>query len=189
MKDERILKKVAKLLKMYGVAEDELQKFMADVQDAKYDDQEEIEEAETDEEVAEQPVEEEATEPVEEESVETETTEGNEGGEEEMETGEQEVANDSEEVPVAEEEAPVVPQETEQVEGNDIEAVKAESEIEELKKTNEALASRLKALEDVVMQLGLVKEQESPVGESPMANPVEAGENDAFARINKRRLG
>lgn len=38
MTDERILKKIGKLLTLYGVEEEEKEKFLADVQDAKYDD-------------------------------------------------------------------------------------------------------------------------------------------------------
>lgn len=41
MTDEKILKKIGKLLSLYGVEEEEKAKFLADVQDAKYDDDEE----------------------------------------------------------------------------------------------------------------------------------------------------
>lgn len=51
MTDEKILKKIGKLLSLYGVEEEEKAKFLADVQDAKYDDEEEevVEEVEKDE--------------------------------------------------------------------------------------------------------------------------------------------
>ena len=43
-KDERILKKVGKLLSLYGVTDEEKEKFLLDLEDKKYDDQEEVEE-------------------------------------------------------------------------------------------------------------------------------------------------
>ena len=73
-KDERILKKVGKLLSLYGVADKEKEKFLLDLEDKKYDDQEEVEEVseteetpteeveETEEVVDETPTEEEPTE-------------------------------------------------------------------------------------------------------------------------------
>ena len=58
MKDERILKKVDKLLKLYGVEDDEREKFLLDLKDKKYDDQEELEEVdETEDETIEEPAE------------------------------------------------------------------------------------------------------------------------------------
>ena len=44
MKDEKILKKVGKLLKIYGVDDKEIDKFVLDLQDKKYDDQDANEE-------------------------------------------------------------------------------------------------------------------------------------------------
>ena len=73
-KDERILKKVGKLLSLYGVTDEEKEKFLLDLEDKKYDDQEEVEEVseteetpteeveETEEVVDETPTEEEPTE-------------------------------------------------------------------------------------------------------------------------------
>ena len=37
MKDEKILKKVGKLLSMYGVSDEEKEKFLLDLKDKKYD--------------------------------------------------------------------------------------------------------------------------------------------------------
>jgi hypothetical protein len=42
-KDEKILKKVGKLLSIYGVSDEEKEKFLADVQDTKNDEEEPIE--------------------------------------------------------------------------------------------------------------------------------------------------
>lgn len=47
MTDEKILKKIGKLLTLYGVDENEKEQFLADVQDAKYDD--DVEETVTEE--------------------------------------------------------------------------------------------------------------------------------------------
>ena len=43
MTDEKILKKIGKLLKMYGASDEEAQKFLIDIEDTKYDDEEEAE--------------------------------------------------------------------------------------------------------------------------------------------------
>lgn len=52
MTDEKILKKIGKLLSLYGVDEEEKAKFLADVQDAKYDEEEVVEEVVKEDEVA-----------------------------------------------------------------------------------------------------------------------------------------
>lgn len=86
-KDERILKKVGKLLSLYGVTDEEKEKFLLDLEDKKYDDQEEVEEVseteetpteeveETEEVVDETPTEEPVQEPTEETPTEEEPTE------------------------------------------------------------------------------------------------------------------
>lgn len=70
-KDERILKKVGKLLSLYGVTDEEKEKFLLDLEDKKYDDQEEVEEvSETEETPTEEPVQEPVEETEEEQPVE-----------------------------------------------------------------------------------------------------------------------
>ena len=77
-KDERYLKKIGKLLKMYGVEDEEqIQNFLNDIQDAKYDDEEHDENSST-ETSQEETTTEEVANDSEETGSEEETTEGEE---------------------------------------------------------------------------------------------------------------
>ena len=200
MTDERILKKIGKLLKLYGVEdEDQIQKFLNDVEDKKYDEDEEeaetpVEEKQVDEEKVELEEKPEKTEEVveseekveEEPSLELEESED----EEATETEETEVENE----PLLEEE----PQQEQVVEGNEEEvggeepeekaAYDFQAKIEELEKTNEGLSARISTLEDIVAKLG-VEEPDQTMGASPNGNPVNQEYNSAFDEINRKRVG
>lgn len=131
MTDEKILKKIGKLLSLYGVSEEEKAKFLADVQDAKYDDDEEevVEEVvETDETTTtdEAPVVEEQEEVIDEELP------TNEGVEEEQ--------------PLVEEEEP---------------EVDYKAKYEELKGVIDGLVARIEPLENIVAKLGVPEKDES----------------------------
>lgn len=130
-KDERILKKVGKLLSLYGVTDEEKEKFLLDLEDKKYDDQEEVEEVseteetpteeveETEEVVDETPTEEPVEEPVEQPTEETPTEE-----------------EPTESLPVAQDH-------------------------EEVQKTIDGLVARIESLEDLVKKLGVKVEDDS----------------------------
>lgn len=194
-KDEKILKKIGKLLTIYGVNDEEKQKFLADVQDTKYDDQEELESGE------EKPVEESPTEeslgeekPVEEQSMEEkpaeeqpqeevaseEKVEENSAEETVEEQPQEEVANESEK--------PVEEQPTEELAEEET-VFDPQAKIEEQQKTIDGLVARISSLEDIVSKLSVSAEEDKTIGASSSGNPVEEGSNDAFDEINRKRVG
>lgn len=173
-KDEKILKKIGKLLTMYGVNEEEKNKFLADMEDAKYDDQEELEENQ-----------EETETPVEEEQVEEQPKENEElPMEEETETESpmEEEVEPTDEVPMEEQpmEQPVEEQEP---------VFDPKQVYEEQQKTIEGLTSRLQALEDIVSKLGVEQPKDQTLGASAQGNAIDEGRNDAFEEINRKRVG
>lgn len=201
-KDERILKKVGKLLSMYGVTEEEKQKFLADLQDKKYDDQEELNEGDANE----------AVEPTEEsmggeEAEPMEDTAPVEGGEEPMEEApmgeepaddmvEEDVGETPDQAPV--EEAPVeeIPEPMEEQpqpveptpEPMGMEQPAAEPNAnEETQKTIDGLVARIESLEDIIKKLGV--QVDSGFGTSPTNESNEVAEESEFDRINRLRRG
>ena len=170
-KDERILKKVGKLLSLYGVADKEKEKFLLDLEDKKYDDQEEVEEVseteetpteeveETEEVVDETPTEEPVEEPVEETEEETEE--------------EQPVEQPTEETPTEEEPTESLP---------------VAQDHEEVQKTIDGLVARIESLEDLVKKLG-VKVEDDSFGEKPNNQSTESYQENEFDRYNKLRRG
>ena len=205
MKDAKILKKISRLLSMYGVDDEEKNKFMTDLQDAKYDDPNDDEE-----------------ETVEEEKVEeTENVEGEEetGGNteeaekvEETETEEKEVGEDAEdsgstdaepeepvETPV-EEPAPEEPaEELPPQEENGVQEVEQPGDVPtedpnqvdreaEYKATIEALEARIASLENVVQKLGTPAE-ENPIGVEPTNPSGESAKESEFDTYNRLRTG
>ena len=188
-KDERILKKVGKLLKLYGVPDEEKEKFLADLQDKKYDDQDDLNE----------PDEVEETEEVEEENPTEEV------GEEEVE--EQEVSEDAEEPaepepteepveePLPEEPMAEAPMAEEQppVEENPMEQQMEQPQtandprVEEMSKTIEGLLDRISSLEDIVKKLGTPVEEN--IGVEPHNPSGESLQESELDRYNKLRMG
>lgn len=164
MNDERILKKVGKLLSMYGVNEEEKNKFLLDLKDKKYDDQEEVEEVAEDEQVNEEQVMEEPTE----EKVEDVKEEKVEDVEEQPE----QPVEDVEEAPVEE----VEPQ------------VDFDAKFKEYEDTINGLVARIESLEDVVKKLG-VAEQEEAFGEKPENEGAGASKETSFDKYNRLRTG
>ena len=170
-KDERILKKVGKLLSLYGVADKEKEKFLLDLEDKKYDDQEEVEEVseteetpteeveETEEVVDETPTEEPVQEPVEET--------------EEEQPVEQPVEQPTEETPTEEEPTESLP---------------VAQDHEEVQKTIDGLVARIESLEDLVKKLG-VKVEDDSFGEKPNNQSTESYQENEFDRYNKLRRG
>ena len=170
-KDERILKKVGKLLSLYGVADKEKEKFLLDLEDKKYDDQEEVEEVseteetpteeveETEEVVEETPTEEPVQEPVEET--------------EEEQPVEEPVEQPTEETPTEEEPTESLP---------------VEQDHEEVQKTIDGLVARIESLEDLVKKLG-VKVEDDSFGEKPNNQSTESYQENEFDRYNKLRRG
>ena len=170
-KDERILKKVGKLLSLYGVADKEKEKFLLDLQDKKYDDQEEVEEVseteetpteeveETEEVVDETPIEEPVQEPVEET--------------EEEQPVEEPVEQPTEETPTEEEPTESLP---------------VAQDHEEVQKTIDGLVARIESLEDLVKKLG-VKVEDDSFGEKPNNQSTESYQENEFDRYNKLRRG
>ena len=170
-KDERILKKVGKLLSLYGVTDKEKEKFLLDLEDKKYDDQEEVEEVseteetpteeveETEEVVDETPTEEPVQEPVEETEEETEE--------------EQPVEQPTEETPTEEEPTESLP---------------VAQDHEEVQKTIDGLVARIESLEDLVKKLG-VKVEDDSFGEKPNNQSTESYQENEFDRYNKLRRG
>ena len=162
-KDERILKKVGKLLSLYGVTDEEKEKFLLDLEDKKYDDQEEVEEVseteetpteeveETEEVVDETPTEEPVQEPVEE----------------------------------TEEEQPVEETPTEE---EPTESLPVAQDHEEVQKTIDGLVARIESLEDLVKKLG-VKVEDDSFGERPNNQSAESYQENEFDRYNKLRRG
>lgn len=170
MNDERILKKVGKLLSMYGVNEEEKNKFLLDLKDKKYDDQEEVEEVAEDKQVNEEEVIEEPTE----EKVEDVKEEKIEDVEEQPE----QPVEDVEEAPVEE------PVEEEQVEPQ----VDFDAKFKEYEDTINGLVARIESLEDVVKKLG-VAEQEEAFGEKPENEGAGASKETSFDKYNRLRTG
>ena len=170
-KDERILKKVGKLLSLYGVADKEKEKFLLDLEDKKYDDQEEVEEVseteetpteeveETEEVVEETPTEEPVQEPVEET--------------EEEQPVEESVEQPTEETPTEEEPTESLP---------------VAQDHEEVQKTIDGLVARIESLEDLVKKLG-VKVEDDSFGEKPNNQSTESYQENEFDRYNKLRRG
>ena len=170
-KDERILKKVGKLLSLYGVTDEEKEKFLLDLEDKKYDDREEVEEVseteetpteeveETEEVVDETPTEEPVQEPVEET--------------EEEQPVEEPVEQPTEETPTEEEPTESLP---------------VEQDHEEVQKTIDGLVARIESLEDLVKKLG-VKVEDDSFGEKPNNQSAESYQENEFDRYNKLRRG
>ena len=170
-KDERILKKVGKLLSLYGVTDEEKEKFLLDLEDKKYDDQEEVEEVseteetpteeveETEEVVDETPTEEPVQEPVEEA--------------EEEQPVEEPVEQPTEETPTEEEPTESLP---------------VAQDHEEVQKTIDGLVARIESLEDLVKKLG-VKVEDDSFGEKPNNQSAESYQENEFDRYNKLRRG
>lgn len=170
-KDERILKKVGKLLSLYGVTDEEKEKFLLDLEDKKYDDQEEVEEVseteetpteeveETEEVVDETPTEEPVQEPVEET--------------EEEQPVEEPVEQPTEETPTEEEPTESLP---------------VAQDHENVQKTIDGLVARIESLEDLVKKLG-VKVEDDSFGEKPNNQSTESYQENEFDRYNKLRRG
>ena len=167
-KDERILKKVGKLLSLYGVTDEEKEKFLLDLEDKKYDDQEEVSETEetpteeveeTEEVVDETPTEEPVQEPVEET--------------EEEQPVEEPVEQPTEETPTEEEPTESLP---------------VAQDHEEVQKTIDGLVARIESLEDLVKKLG-VKVEDDSFGEKPNNQSAESYQENEFDRYNKLRRG
>lgn len=204
-KEERYLKKIGKLLTLYGVSEKEKSNFLADIQDAKYDDPDDEEEkVKTEETSTEQETTADGEEKVEnEEKVETETKSGDEeestkteseevksqeGEEETKTTGEEETTESDQEVPPT-----LEGEENQEQEGSEEETIEfnPESEIKELKKANEGLSARLSALEEIVKEFGVEEtdEEDQTIGASPSGNAIDETQESAFDRINRKRIG
>ena len=183
MNDERILKKVDKLLKLYGVVDEEREKFLLDLKDKKYDDQEEVEET----------VEEKEELPTENGEVEEQPAEEEVG--EEI-ANEDEVAKDGEEVveeekPTDDVEQPLPEQpEVEQPMEEPVDQVveQPQQPNEDVAKTIEGLMARIESLEDIVKKLGTPVEDEN-IGVAPQNPSGESFEESEFDRINRLRRG
>lgn len=166
-KDERILKKVGKLLSLYGVTDEEKEKFLLDLEDKKYDDQEEVEEVSETEETPTEEVEE-----TEEVVDETPTEEPVEETEEEQPV-EEPVEEPTEETPTEEEPTESLP---------------VAQDHEEVQKTIDGLVARIESLEDLVKKLG-VKVEDDSFGERPNNQSTESYQENEFDRYNKLRRG
>lgn len=166
-KDERILKKVGKLLSLYGVTDEEKEKFLLDLEDKKYDDQEEVEEVSETEETPTEEVEE-----TEEVVDETPTEEPVEETEEEQPV-EEPVEQPTEETPTEEEPTESLP---------------VAQDHEEVQKTIDGLVARIESLEDLVKKLG-VKVEDDSFGEKPNNQSTESYQENEFDRYNKLRRG
>lgn len=166
-KDERILKKVGKLLSLYGVTDEEKEKFLLDLEDKKYDDQEEVEEVSETEETPTEEVEE-----TEEVVDETPTEEPVEETEEEQPV-EEPVEEPTEETPTEEEPTESLP---------------VAQDHEEVQKTIDGLVARIESLEDLVKKLG-VKVEDDSFGERPNNQSAESYQENEFDRYNKLRRG
>ena len=166
-KDERILKKVGKLLSLYGVTDKEKEKFLLDLEDKKYDDQEEVEEVSETEETPTEEVEE-----TEEVVDETPTEEPVEETEEEQPV-EEPVEQPTEETPTEEEPTESLP---------------VAQDHEEVQKTINGLVARIESLEDLVKKLG-VKVEDDSFGERPNNQSTESYQENEFDRYNKLRRG
>ena len=195
-KDERILRKVGKLLALYGVNPEEKEKFLKDLQDKKYDEEEaepgEEENLETEEKeevkVEEEPGE---TKPeTEVEEVEEEKVAEKEPAEEgEKVEGEQEELTEETKVEGEEEQVEQPGGEEEKVEEEVVNEFDYKSGYDELKKSNEGLSARVKALEEIVAELGVEKEEDKTIGANPAGNAIDETYNSAFDEINRKRVG
>ena len=161
-KDERILKKVGKLLSLYGVTDKEKEKFLLDLEDKKYDDQEEVEEVSETEETPTEEVEE--TEEVVDETPTEEPV---------QEPVEEPVEQPTEETPTEEEPTESLP---------------VAQDHEEVQKTIDGLVARIESLEDLVKKLG-VKVEDDSFGEKPNNQSTESYQENEFDRYNKLRRG
>ena len=170
-KDERILKKVGKLLSLYGVADKEKEKFLLDLEDKKYDDQEEVEEVSETEETPTEEVEE-TKEVVDETPTEEPVQEPVEETEEEQPV-EEPVEEPTEETPTEEEPTESLP---------------VAQDHEEVQKTIDGLVARIESLEDLVKKLG-VKVEDDSFGEKPNNQSTESYQENEFDRYNKLRRG
>lgn len=159
MTDEKILKKIGKLLSLYGVDEEEKAKFLADVQDAKYDDDEE--------EVVEEVV----------EKDEVPATDETPDVEQEEEVIDEELPTDE----VVEEEQPVVEEEKET-------EVDYKAKYEELKGVIDGLVARIEPLENIVAKLGVPEKDES-FGVEPQAESEKDEALSYFDELNRKRTG
>lgn len=182
MTDEKILKKVGKLLKLYGVSDEEKEKFILDLQDKKYDDQEEVEEV-----VEEKPTEEFK----EEEKVE-------EVGEEEQPLVEEEPAEEPAQ-PVEEQQEEDLPVEQPEMEQPPVDQPQPElpteqpqpveqldARFEEIKKTLEGFDARLKAFEDLAGKLAIP--ENTDIGLPANNEGANVGES-SFDDFNRKRMG
>lgn len=185
-KQEKLLRKIDKLLARYGVEDEEARKnFLEDL--SKYNGEEE---EKVDEETSQE------TEKVEDEKVETEEvkTETEEKVEEEKPIEEEAQETETEIKEEETQEQPKEEVEAEQVEEKQEEAATEtekvvddfSSKFEEYSKTLEALSSRIASMEDIVAKLGV---PESPVGLEPNAQAKVQGENDAFDYFVHKRIG
>ena len=170
-KDERILKKVGKLLSLYGVTDEEKEKFLLDLEDKKYDDQEEVEEVSETEETPTEEVEE-TEEVVDETPTEEPVQEPVEKTEEEQPV-EEPVEQPTEETPTEEEPTESLP---------------VVQDHEEVQKTIDGLVARIESLEDLVKKLG-VKVEDDSFGEKPNNQSAESYQENEFDRYNKLRRG
>lgn len=170
-KDERILKKVGKLLSLYGVTDEEKEKFLLDLEDKKYDDQEEVEEVSETEETPTEEVEE--TEEVVDETPTEEPVEEPVQETEEEQPVEEPVEQPTEETPTEEEPTESLP---------------VAQDHEEVQKTIDGLVARIESLEDLVKKLG-VKVEDDSFGEKPNNQSAESYQENEFDRYNKLRRG
>lgn len=170
-KDERILKKVGKLLSLYGVTDEEKEKFLLDLEDKKYDDQEEVEEVSETEETPTEEVEE--TEEVVEETPTEEPVQEPVQETEEEQPVEEPVEQPTEETPTEEEPTESLP---------------VAQDHEEVQKTIDGLVARIESLEDLVKKLG-VKVEDDSFGERPNNQSTESYQENEFDRYNKLRRG
>lgn len=181
MKDEKILKKVGKLLSMYGVSDEEKEKFLLDLKDKKYDDQEEIEEESVDSEEEFEPVENEEQAPVEEDGL----MQDEEAAPEQEVPEEQPAPEQPQPEPVPEENPMEAPQEEQPME----QPVPEESNGEEAAKANEALLARIEALEDIISKMGIPLQGGEDVGLTPSNPAGESQVENEYDRFNKMRMG
>lgn len=206
MKDEKILKKINKLLSSYGVDDEKLrEEFLADLVSMKDKDEEVVEEKDTSAETEkvetpkedETPIEEnkeveETTEVENKEEVET-TEEPKEEVEETEKVEEEEPSNESEENSNVEEQKEEVVEDETIVKAEELDEQPKEeyqidygAKIDEQNKTIEALVARLTSLEDIISKLGV---EQKPVGLAPETSASMQGENDAFNYFTRKRLG
>ena len=203
-KDEKLLKKIDRLLKLYGVEDEEQRKkFLTDVEDAKYD-EEEHDENSSEEQKTEQVGTEQQEEAEETQETTTETESEEESSGEEQETESEETSNDEESSEGGEtEESKSEETETGSTETTEEQETKSEEEtkeegkqadfdieakFEEFQKAIDGLSSRFKSIEDIVAKLGTPIE-EKPIGESPAGNPVDESQDTTFDEINRKRIG